>query len=485
MNPSRIVILLIFTAAALCPLSPALGSGCPGSPNQSHGPDVVVSSITGPENYLADGTRAAITFGADACNLGDQLIDWFACPATTHPVFGGNLYRWSTVNGATRFEQIGQSWLKHGFGADQGSACCPNCQPGPFTRLGVGCDDAYLAFQAGDQNSLGPKSLVNAHTGVYPSSMCFTNPSGGNAGLLEVEMSDLVASPGGIDAPVRFFGQFQYVTADDAAAHNQNNNASSREIAVTGPTPSWHFTFAPGATTQQSVPAIRLWKTFDAGVIETDIATPEDDGFSGVVILDAKATDLGNGFWHYEYAVNNLNSDRSIGSFSVPCSVCATVQNIGFHDVAYLGGDGVGGVNYECADWPGTFANGAVTWATTPFATSTNANAIRWGTLYNFRFDANVPPQPSGGSVTLKEFKVVTDLLASTVVPSPGFGKGDLNGDGLVNGADIPLFTLFLLNGGESPIQTCAGDVQPTPDGAINEPDIDPFVTCILNGACP
>ena len=40
---------------------------------------------------------------------------------------------------------------------------------------------------------------------------------------------------------------------------------------------------------------------------------------------------------------------------------------------------------------PPTVANGKVAWATTPFAANNNANAIRWGTLYNFRFDASLP----------------------------------------------------------------------------------------------
>src|SRR5262249_21504754 len=215
--------------------------------------------------------------------------------------------------------------------------------------------------------------------------------------------------------PVRFFAQYQYISPDDAASHNQNNNASSREMTVSGSGSAWNLGFDPGSVIQIEIPAIRLWKTLDSGVVETDINTPEDDGFPGLVIMAAKATDLGTGFWRYEYAVNNLNSDRSIGSFSVPCPAGATVQNIGFHDVTYRGGDGIGGVNFDGSDWPGAFAAGAVSW-TVPAGPGTNANAIRWGTLYNFRFDVN--RAPITGNVTLGEFKVVANVNASTVVPN-------------------------------------------------------------------
>ncbi len=294
--------------------------------------------------------------------------------------------------------------------------------------------------------------------------------------------ADLEITNGGPAATLRYFCQYQYITPDDAAAHNQNNNASTREINVGFPGGFWNLYFGSNVT-QQEIPAIRLWKTIDTGVVETDIETPEDDGFPGLVILAAKATDLGNGFWHYEYAVNNLNSDRSIGTFGVPCGIYTTVQNIGFRDVPYRGGDGIGGVNYNGTDWLGIISNGVVSWATTPFAANNNANAIRWGTLYNFRFDANVPP--SNGNVTLQEFKVVTDVVAATIIPSHvECIKGDLSGDGLVDGDDIGMF-VQVLAGGAPPVQKCAGDVQATPDGIIDDADIAPFVNCLLNGGCP
>ncbi|HUN82138.1 MAG TPA: hypothetical protein VMV81_11595, partial [Phycisphaerae bacterium] len=358
------------------------------------------------------------------------------------------------------------------------------CQPsGDFSKLGIGCDDAYLAQQAGQQSALSPRCFVNPHTGYYPTG-CTTHPSGTNAGLLEVNVADLVITAGGAGAPVRYFCQHQYITADDALAHNQDNNASSREMATNFVTNNWVFKFATGSSTYMGIPAIRQWKSIDPGVVETDIDTPEDDGFPGLVIMAAKATDLGNGFWHYEYAVNNLNSDRSIASFSVPCSPYVTVQNIGFHDVEYRGGDGMGGLNFDGTDWPGTNADGAITWATMPYAVSDNANALRWGTLYNFRFDANTPP--ASGLVTLGEYKVVTSVTATTVIPSGVTClKGDVNGDGLVDGADVAAFSQLLVAGGGTAAQNCAADVVSPPAGVISEGDIDPFVNCVLSGGCP
>src|SRR5438270_482012 len=103
MSSKQARVLWAAVVICACGTWAARGQGCPGSPNQSHGPDVVVANVTGPSNYPVSGTRAALALGSDACNLGDVEVHWEACPETTHPVFGGNLYRWSTVNGATRF----------------------------------------------------------------------------------------------------------------------------------------------------------------------------------------------------------------------------------------------------------------------------------------------------------------------------------------------------------------------------------------------
>src|SRR6185295_6069770 len=88
------------------------------------GPDVIVGVIQGIQNYTAVGTLEAISLGTTSCNVGNVNLQWNANPANTHPVIGGNLYRYQTVNGAGRFEQVGQSWLKHAFTALTNNDCC-------------------------------------------------------------------------------------------------------------------------------------------------------------------------------------------------------------------------------------------------------------------------------------------------------------------------------------------------------------------------
>ena len=170
------------------------------------------------------------------------------------------------------------------------------------------------------------------------------------------------------------------MTADDAAAGNATNNASYREIDVLAygepypggfgtcgtplnPTP---FCITGLGTIEQERPAIHAWKDLDATVRVTEAVVPSE----GMYVLGAKVSDLGTGLWHYEYALYNLNSHRSAGSFSVQLPAGATVVNAGFHDVDYHSGEPWNGT-----DWPATLETDRIAWSTTPYANSETANA--------------------------------------------------------------------------------------------------------------
>ena len=97
-------------------------------------------------------------------------MGFFAMPNTDHPAIAQNLFRMSGgTNGDDRFEQIGQSWVKHTYGAKQADSCKFGCQlGGDFTHLGVGCSDTYFASQSAVQGDLGSRAWINPFTGVFP-----------------------------------------------------------------------------------------------------------------------------------------------------------------------------------------------------------------------------------------------------------------------------------------------------------------------------
>lgn len=382
------------------------GTTCP----QPGGPDVIVGVLYNIANYAKVGSIDAFTVGTISCNIGDTNLSWVSS-TNQHPVIGQNLFR---LKGG-QFEHIGQSWLKHGFTALTNDDCGCGCNGVGGSQLGVGCSDPYSAGLNGQQSGLGPKFEVNAFTGFFAYPYTGQGTSGNSIfKRIQVAVADIdPAQSGGGD----YFIEGHYVTPDDAAAANQHNNASYRSVTFSDGNSDGDWDIALGGSTVREQPGIRAWKTTDPTVTETDVTVPSD----GLVIVSSKATDLGGGLYHYEYAVQNLNSERSIGSFTVPIPNGTSVSNVAFHDVDYHSGEPFDGTN-----WTPTVGSASVSWATTPYGTNPNANAIRWGTLYNFRFDANVMPISS--TVTLGLFKPgsPTSVNAAAVVP---FGTPPVCGD--------------------------------------------------------
>ena len=339
------------------------------------GPDVYVGDITDVayfgNNTATGGDIYAYAVGTDACNLGDVPVLWYdyetGAPlnyhANQHPVIAQNFYRYN--NG--RFEQIGQSWLKHGF-TSTNSSFCAACQGSPQggDMLGVGCSDAYGASLNGSQSYLGPRSEVNATTGVYPwPHGNEANP--GTVGMrLQCHWADVNPTQ---NAGARYFCDGHYVTADDASYVNTSvtpqihgnglNNATWREINMSNPTAaSIPFVGTLDVSTNVRQPGIRAWQVADPGVVLAD-ADYLDSNITARFIVGAKVTSNGNGTWTYEYAVYNHNADRAGGSFSVPLPFGAIVSNVGFHDV-----DSHSGEPYSLVDWTSTVSSDSIAWNT-------------------------------------------------------------------------------------------------------------------------
>jgi hypothetical protein len=487
------------------------------------GPDVIVSQLGNTvANYGQDVGIPISAFAVEtvSCNIGNAALDWYESPdSNQHPVIHQGMFKLLDH----RFQQVGMSWLKHGFYALNQNACGHNCTNvgGPGDRLFVGCSDPYVASLNGARVYLGPRWEVNPHTGSFPANHTLPPDVNSQAKIphrLQVHNYDLDLSA---NAGALYFVEGQYVHPDDAASENGNNNASYRRVMVTYTAPPTNrYNIVLQETTQVESPAIRAWKDTDPEVVETDAQVPDE----GLFILAAKAIDQGDGFWRYEYAVQNLNSDRSGGLFAVPLPEGAIVDvdenPPGFHDVDYHDGDGVGfrrpacaggpqegaactvdadcpestcecpgckcsaGVNvgdacsvpadcpgafcrmrlnFDGTDWPATVELGVIRWATTPYEQDSNANALRWGTLYNFWFEANVPPDNT--TVVLGLFKPGFPSEIGIPTIGPRLTIIDCNENGVSDSCDVSC--------GPGCAPPCGVSLDCAPNGVPDECEVD------------
>lgn len=477
----------MFNAGA--PVALAVTAGLLGaSAAAAVGPDVVVS-IVGPD-LTKYGTRDAGTPGdprlvtgysltTTACNIGDEPAAWVD-DTNMHPVIAQQFYRLH----AGRFEQIGLSWLKHAFcAADEPG--CTNLVPGSayqgdFTcyTLGLFANDTYSSFLNSRQYTLGPRSEVDAATGYFPYPFTLGWELLGDCTYKRMQVASADLSPANYPG-ARFFAEAHYVTPDEASPA-RTNNASYREALVGGlsngqasencsPAIQGYNLTLTGATVPFK-PAIEAWKAVDPSVV----LIPVDIADDGRVILACKAVSLGGGVWGYEYAIYNHNSNRAIGRFGLPKSSDpgVAVTDLGFHAPAYHSGEPFGN-----AAWTPSVGAGSVEWSTEPFDTNPNANAIRWGTLDNFRFHANRAPVL--GTVTLGLFAPGNPDDPASVrvpgVPVPADAcPGDFDGSGSTSPQDLFDFLAAYFSGQPS------ADVNV--DGQISVQDVFDFLSAWFAG---
>ncbi len=395
-SPFALLALVALSALAASPV--AAQSEAP----QAVGPDVTVFNLMDMINYGASGGIRGYSLGTRSCNRGDAPLNWCdqasgcAPGATTHdhPVIAQNMYRLKEG----RFEQIGMSWLKHGFTSTNSTTtgCAgaggQSCQSPPFggNQLGIGCTDPYVASLNGSR-PLGLRSEVDPTDGSYPFPYTAITPTLVYEQRIKVLESDLdpTLNPGAL-----YWMEGQYIAPDDALSENGLNNASYRPITVTAGT--FNLTFS-GATVEL-LPAIDAWPTIDPQVERTDVDFNTGHAPTERFQVARKITQLGPSSWHYEYAVRNHNSDRAAQALLVDFPDGTTITNVGFKDIDHHSGE-----PYATTDWTidVDVPTAAVSWASETYATNQNANALRWATLFNFWFDADAPSAYAKHTLTL------------------------------------------------------------------------------------
>jgi hypothetical protein len=379
-------------ARLLAPIAALVLSAAPVS---ADGPDVTVYSVSGFSNYGAVSGVRAYALGTTSCNIGDTPVNWCdnfpGCSGlqpNQHPVIAQSVYR--LKNG--RFEQIGMSWLKHGFlstNTPAGTSCVgPGGQqctapPRGGNELGIGCTDTYGSSLNGSWTWLGPRSEVNATTGAFP----FPATNGPESQVIDqrIQIREIDLDPT-LNAGALYWGEGHYVSDNDALAGNAFNNASYRPVTV-GAGPSFDLSFT-GSTIREKT-AIQGWLAADPTVeyvaVDFTSGAPPTERFE----VARKVTEPVPGQFHYEYVIRNMNSDRAARRFLIQFDGPVTFSNVGFKDIDHHSGE-----PYDGTDWTvdvGTPVD-TIAWSGGDFAVDPDGNALRWGTMYNFWFDANAGP---------------------------------------------------------------------------------------------
>jgi hypothetical protein len=385
-----------------------------GPPPGILGPDIAVSGI-GDGNYNNYGTSGGVrayAFATTSCNVGDERVNWFSGIGNDHPVIAQNMFR--IDNG--RIEQLGYSWLKHGFFALSQPGCTTTpCQGTNGSELGIGCADTYSAGLNDGSDGAG-KFSVNATTGTYSGNPLPTTGNSTIRGRLQVLDSELTGT---------VIAESQYISEHDHGEGNGRNNASYRFLNVAG-----NGDLSDNGPVHRYEPAIMAWGTQSGATINEVVNSNEGgSGIHGYFFVGFQATNLGGGQWRYEYAVQNLNSDASARQFEVPVPNSTNLTNLFFRDVNKHSGS-----PYSNTDWTFSHSGNAARWQTETFAQNSDANAIRWGTLYNFGFTANGAPQTVLAELDL--FKTGGTLTSSVDGPQGG-GIVDCNNNSIDDSIDI------------------------------------------------
>lgn len=365
-----------------------------------------------------DGT-AGLSMATTSCNVGDVDVPWLAPMQEDHPAILMALYR--GLDG--RFEQIGLSWMKHGFFALSNSQCTPCQHPSGGTFLGVGCSDTYGVYNNSDRQYLGPREEWDAYVGTWEctgSHFADGQPDcvrrhGGQSSHSSVDHRVQVQDADLDNPGATYYYEAYYLVHDDVDRHN---NWGSRRCTMSWQGGAWDFVTPNSSNPLVEGPALARW----AGV-PTYASVPGD----GQVLLSVTATDLGGGTYQYEYALLNMDVDHKIRSFSLPVAGVPGISSLGFHDADADPSN----------DWPVSLVGDVLTWATTEYP-DPDAAPLEFGSMINFRFTADAEPVRGDATLGIHEPGVAESIVASTSLPSG-------TSAGIADPADSPPVTARLL----------------------------------------
>lgn len=396
------------TSAANAATTPAVGSQPPGVALQ---PGVVASDVRFCELYDlrqvgTSGDRIALAAATTSWNFGSQKLDWWRRPDWRHPYIVLNLYRIRD----DRFEQLGQSWIKHGFFALSDSQCASEClEATNGTQLAPGCTDTYNTYTNADQDTLGPRFEVDPWQGVWESQG--SHGAGHVHGPLDhrltVRQSEIAPAQ---NAGATYFLEGYYVHYQDTNVFNSAAWKPITPVPPELPSQEWRFSMTGRGTPATDGFAIDAWANARKSLIAENAPPIEFISADGRSVLAAKAVPVGGNRFRYTYALLNVDMNRQIGAFAVHLPDNTVVSDVGFSAPQHTDSlNAPNGAPIDNAAWTSTTTTTTVAWRTT-------TNPIRWGTVYTFWFTAAAPPVDGPVEVTLFRDSSIT-ISANSVVP--------------------------------------------------------------------
>ncbi len=430
-------------------------------------------SVAGREGNYPAGDNG-LSMATTSCNVGSEDVQWEAAMQEDHPGIAMNLYRIS----GDRFEQIGQSWIKHGFFALSSSQCTPCQNPSNGTFLGVGCSDTYSFGNNGSRNWLGPRNEWIANAGTWEctgshfdgtSPNCIRSHDGSGHGPIDhrLRVNDkLLGNPG-----ANYYYEAFYLVRDDS---NIFNNAGYKPVTMNWTGSTWSFGSSGFSTPPIEGPAIQAY-----GDDRTHLQTNE-----GELYVAWTVTDLGGANWRYTYAVYNYTFDPAIRAIAIPVDEGLNLDLSKAGMSFYVDQE----MPYLSSNWIVTHENGLLVFATPNTHQDTPlANACHWGSTYTFWFECEAPPSANANSTMSLEvfdpasaFTSLDAIVAGPQPPAPACLCGELAdpADGVVNLLDFTELALCFSLPASSPGCECS-DLNG--DGQINLLDFSTLAILFSN----
>jgi hypothetical protein len=365
------------------------------------------------QNCTTTSTDGKLVVNQDSSlrNGGSTAVAWYEKFSGTYPPYNNDQHPfliWNTyrVDADGRIKQIGVSGVKHAFYTVNWNCGCSGGHV-----IWPTCEDTYSNYNNDSSTDLGPRGEIIPYTAQWGrcGSVYDRNCDGvedGNGGAQDLYEFRMNIVESELEPPLstgaHYYHEYWYIARDDDAIYN---SMGWREVSFAKNGANWSVGLVgdnPNGADFHLGPVLDLWidpNSPPAGSANQELSTP-----LGRARIAVKVTDLGNGQWRYEYAVENFDyahaeinamhpnepnlalvSDHGFARFSVPVGPGVTASALRFDDVD----------TNAANDWTATIADNHVTW------TATNNNSLDWGTMYHFEFVADAPPASTNAAVEL------------------------------------------------------------------------------------